>query len=71
MKKAMFTALWELADCSGSLDAVLSKIKVSFQIFKVESVCVLNPNWEVVQKERGLKSLEPPVGLKSDGWVLY
>lgn len=25
MKKVMFTALWELADCSGSLDAVLSK----------------------------------------------
>lgn len=39
----MFTALWELADCSGSLDAVLSKIKVCFQIFKVERVCDLNP----------------------------
>lgn len=56
MKKAMFTALRELTDCSGSLDSVLSKIKVCFQIFKAESVCVLNPNWEVVQKERGLKS---------------
>lgn len=34
MKKAMFTALWELADCSGSLDAVLSTIKVIFKFSK-------------------------------------